>query len=390
MENNQDIKEQKEYEILLADVKELEAQILPQLEKLGKELPEIYGEYANVVRETVNTALNILSLGERTTNNVQLAAEIGARTLEAYGAWKAAQKHNKMLDKFLATKKKYGELNLSKIEKGLSESNKILVKVKKLFTAYASTQYDLTGKDKETVERFSNLLIRNLILYRTNLFITRLCEYLKAEFLAWSNGTQTSSMPQTDYFIINEEILNNLFGKKHFNALEEAGDSEGVLSGAQIMLLADPQLSMYSLKDTICNINYNEASTTVKWLLWNNPGFHYYLDKISPLIDQMIEKPEKKILKNGLLCFAIVVLISIFIIPDRMWALNIVILSAIAIYRIIKVNSKKAMIYHVSNTIESAAQTDDEIESYCGKVNKVEIDYTRKDALSESFKAFFN
>ena len=390
MDNSQTIQTQQEYEILLAEVKNLEAEIMPQLEMIGKEIPEIYGEYANVVRETVGSTLSLLSLNEKTNNNIQLAAEIGARTLGAYGKWKAARKHNKMLDKFLETKKSIANLNYMKIERALSESQKLNVKIKKLFDAYAGNGYNLTGQDKETVNRLANLLIRQLALYRTNLFMTRICEYLKSEYSAWRNNRQTSNIEQTDYFLINREIVSQLFGGNIFKAIERAGDSNGELRGAEIMLLADPQLTLYALKDSICRVNINEASEPVKFLLQNNPGLPYYSEKVDPLISRMTADPGMKIYIRGVFCFIIVVCLCVFAIPDRMWAFNLGLFSAIAIYRIVKVNTKKARVHHVTNTIETAAQTDDEIESYCGKVNRVEIDYTRKDALSESLKAFFN
>lgn len=390
MNINQDLNNKNEYELLLAEVKNIEAEIMPQLEMLGKEIPEIYGEYAKVVRETVNNTLSLLSLNEKTSSNIMLAAEIGSRTLEAYGSWQAARKHNKMLDKFLETKRRIANLNYVKIEKALSEALILNEKIKKLFDAYCRNEYDITGQNKETVDRLANLIIRQLTLYRANLFITRICEYLKLEYSAWQNNLQTSNKPQPDYFSVNEEILNKIVGKNIFKAIEEAGDSTGELTGFQIMLLADPQLTLFCLKDTICRINIKEASEPVRFLLIHNPGIHYYTEKISPLIKQMNDNPTRKILLNGFLCLAIVICICVFFIPDKMWAINTGILSAIAIYRIIRVNSKKAKIYHVTDTIETAAQTDDVIESYCGKVNKLEIDYMRKDALSESLKTFFN
>lgn len=390
MEYSQNIENLQEYEILLAEVKNLEAELMPQLEMLGKEIPEIYREYAKVVKETVSTALSLLNLNDKATSNIQLAAEFGVRTLNARGAWIAARKHNKMLDKYLETKKMIANLNFLKIEKVLSESLKLNVKIKKLFDTYCFQKYNLAGQNKETIDRVSNILIRQLNLYRTNLFMTRMCEYLKAEYLAWRNEKQTSNIEQIDYFIINKEILNQIYGENIFKSIESAGDSNGELTGADIMLLADPQLILFALKDSICKININEASEPVRFLLNGNPGINYYSEKIDPLIQKMTVFPGYKIMINGLLCFVIVICLCIFIIPDKMWAFNIGLFSAIAINRIVKVNSKKAKIYHVTDTIEVAAQTDDKIESYCGKVNKTEIDYTRKDALSESLKAFFN
>lgn len=391
MDDYQNKETQQEYEVLLANIKDLEKQIIPQLEMLGKQIPEIYKGYANVVRESVNTALNILSLNEHTSNNIQLAAEIGARTMEAFGAWKAARQHNKMLDKFMSVKQSIAALNQSKIEKALNEADENLQRVKRLFTGYINMSYDLRGKDNETIHRISNLMLRQLVLYRTNYFLVEMCKYLKAEYKAWSNNQQTSSVPQTDYFIVNNQILKNLFGKNIFHALETAGDSDGQLTGAQIMLLADPQFSVFSLKDTICRIHYDQTSAPVRALLNNNPGFPYYMSQVNPMIEVMTDRSIHNIYIYSFIAFAAVVAICLWLIPGEWWSRTLIgIIASAAIWRIAAQNSKKIKIAYVTETLEQAAQVDDDIESYCGKVEVPQIDYTRKNALSESLKTFFN
>lgn len=391
MDLNQDIKDRQEYEVLLANMKKIEAEIIPQLEMLGEQIPEIYKGYANVVRTTVDQTLRILSLKETTSNRLYLAAEIGARSVEAYGAWKAAREHNRLLDKFLTTKKKIAELNLSKIELALQESDKNLIGVNKRFDSYSQIQYDLTSENDDTIIRVSNLLLRQLILYRTNLFLSKMCRYLKAEYKAWSNGQQTSKVPQPDYYLVNGDILKGLFSKDIFRVLEEAGDSQGQLTGAQIMLLADPQLAVYALKDTIAKINYNNTSRPVGILLRNNPGLPYYLNEMQPLIEEINNDSIYNIYIYGICAFIAVVCLCIWWIPGAWWTRLIIgVIATAGIFRITSKNSLKLKVMHVTQTLESMAVVDDNIESYCGKVNVPEIDYTRKSAISAVLKSFFN
>lgn len=391
MEINQDIKDQQEYEVLLANVKNIEAEIMPQLEMLGKQIPEIYSGYANVVRTTVNEALKILSLKETTNGRIQLAAEIGARSLEAFGAWKAAREHNRMLDKFLTAKKRIADLNLSKIEIALKESEKNLIGVKKRFVSYSQIQYDLTSENNDTINRVSNLLLRQLVLYRTNLFLSNMCKYLKAEYKAWSNGQQTSKVAQPDYYLVNGEILKGLFTKDIFEVIEEAGDSQGQLKGSQIMLLSDPQLAVYALKDAIVKINYDNTSHPVGILLKNNPGLPYYLNQTEPLINEINKDSIYNIYLFAICAFIAVVCLCIWWIPGAWWTRLIIgIIATSGIYRITSKNSMKLKVMHITQTMESIAIVDDNIESYCGKVNLPEIDYTRKSAISAALKSFFN
>lgn len=391
MDFNTNIDNQKEYQQLFDTVKNLEAELIPQLDMLSREIPEIYKGYANVVKTSIAAAIDILNVSDSTAYKMNMAAEIGARTLEAFGAWKAVKEHNKMLDRFMATKKRIAELNMAKIEKMISEAQRSLIRTRNSFKKYSANEYNLCGENKEKIERVSNLVLKYLVLYRTNLFIYKLCEYLRAEYLSWRSDRQTSSQPRTDYYIVNELILNELFGKdNHFNAIEQAADSDGNLTGAQIMLLSDPQLTVYSLKDALVEIDFNMSSFPVKVLLTKNAGIMYYLDQVNPLLDRLLFDPERKIVRNAWIFVGVLVLICLFLIPDPLWKMNFGVLGAIAIYRISKVNLKKVRITHVTNTMEAVSTTDESIESYCGKVMQPEIDYTRKDALSESLKAFFN
>ena len=382
---------QQEYELWLSEIQSLEDEIMPLLEELSRKMPEIYREYANIVRETVGTALSIIKISPKHSNNIQLAAEIGARTLEAYGAWKAVREHNRLLDKYMGIKHNYAQVNREKINNAHSKAYRILDSSKRRFETYCATQYDLTNENEETIERISNLLLRNLVLYRTHLFLYDVTVYLKAELSAWMRQEQTSVLPRPDYFNVNQQILKQLFGRNTFKALESAGDSLGVLTGAQILLLSDPQFSVFALKDTICKIKYEHTSFPVGILLSKNPGLPYYTSHMEPLIEKMTDVADGLVYFYAFLAFVAVVCLLIWYVPGIWWERVIIgVIASVGIFRITKKSTMNIRIAHVTQTMDHVAQVDERVESYCGKVQTPQVDYTRKNALVSSFKTFFN
>lgn len=383
--------DQKEYELWLLEIQSLEEEIMPQLKELSLKMPEIYREYANIVRESVGTALSIVKINSKHSNNIQLAAEIGARTLEAYGAWKAVREHNRLLDKYMSIKQDYARINSDKINNAHSKAYRMLNSYKQRFDAYCANEYDLRDKDEETIGRVSNILLRNLVLYRTNLFLYDVTVYLKAEFSAWMKHEQTSVIPRPDYFNVNQQILKQLFGRNTFKALEIAGDSSGVLTGAQILLLSDPQFSVFALKDTICKIKYEHTSFPVGILLSKNPGLPYYTSHMEPLIEKLTDAADGLVYLYAFLALVAVVCLLIWYVPGIWWERVIFgVIACVGIFRITKKSAMNIKIVHVTQTMDHVAQVDDRVESYCGKVQTPQVDYTRKNALTSSLKALFN
>lgn len=386
----QQLQQQEQYELLLSNVKKIEGEIVPQLEMLSVKLPEIYKEYATIVRTTIGKAIEILNVkGKGSKNALRLAAELAARAFEVFGAWKAARDHNKMLDKFIATKREIASLNLEKMENARKQADHNLEAVKKLFLTYAKQEYDFTDKDNELIVRQSELLLRNLALYRTNLFISKICAYLDAEYHAWSIGEQTSGKERPDYFAVNKEVMHELFPSDPFTALEMAGEAGTRLSGEQLLLLSDPQLSVFALKDNMCHINFHHASNPVKVLAEHNPGFDFYNRKMQPLIRKMKENPAIVILILAILAIGGIACLCVFYLPCIWWGRLIIgVLAGGIVTRMAFRYALKARHAHVTETMEMANKVEYEVAAFCGKVEAPHIDYQPKNALQESLKAF--
>lgn len=377
---------------LVKSLKAIEEEILPQLDMLAQRMPEVYKGYAKIVRETVDATLTVMRLDEGKSNGLKIAAEVAARGLEAYGALQAAKKHNSTLDKYLEIKKEIASLNYSKVNRLLPEvSNKLRIS-EKIFRKYSEQKYKLSTADGDTVKRMSNLVVKYLCIYRTNLFLERLCDYLCEEYEVWMCGNHTSERMLPDYKQVNEEILEKLFKGSAFSVIERVADGNGDMTGGELMLLSDPQLCCLTLGTTLCQLDFSEASPSVRVLLSNNEGVKYYISKTFELIPLIEDgSPDRYIDRMVLLAILTIVALCIFYIPGEWWLRSLIGISGtIAAIRIGFKNEKRLKIAHVTDTVQLANEMDYEISTYCGYVEQPEIDYERKDLLNSFVKGFFN
>ena len=90
-----------ELNALSGDLKAFEGQLMPQLDELARTIPEIYSGYASMVHDLVDNTLTLFNTSNRTRYKVAVAAEIGAKAIEAFGEYKAAKEHNRLLQKYM-------------------------------------------------------------------------------------------------------------------------------------------------------------------------------------------------------------------------------------------------------------------------------------------------
>lgn len=205
------------------------------------------------------------------------------------------------------------------------------------------------------------------------------------------SGEQTSGFDIPDYYQINGMILDKLFDEKPFEAIERCADCSGDMSGAEIMLLSDFQLSVYALKDTLCTISAEKATPAVRTLIDSNPGFVHYSQAAESVITHVTKSPDRGITIGFLITAIAIIALCIFYIPGTWWLRTIIGVSGfIASFRIYNKNSLKAKLQHCIRAEEIISETDDIIAAKCGKIKQQEVDYERKDTTSALINGFLD
>ena len=160
-----------ELDSLVADMQQTEGALLQQIDQLAEEIPEIYAGYASMVRTLVTTAMNLMKPGSRAANRVAAAMEIGTRSIQAFGEYKAAKEHNRLVQKYLAVKKAYAQNNIEKVSNLLPKVTRNASTAGRLFKKCSEVTYRLTDLDDDKMRRVAALQSKALTMYRTNAYL---------------------------------------------------------------------------------------------------------------------------------------------------------------------------------------------------------------------------
>lgn len=379
-------------EALSKDLRNLEEELMPQLDELGSKLPEIYAGYANIVRDITTQLLEICSFSESTSGKIALVAEVGARALESFGSYKAAKKHNQMLSRFLAIKQEIANLNAAKIRRLLPESNHNLANLKRLFEVYINKTCKFSDISHENIMRLASIQLRVLNMYRTSLFLNLLAKYLDQEYKAWKRGKQISGVRMPDFYTANMLIVESLWGNndKVFQAIETAADSTDSIQGKDIILLCDQQLFTYAIGDELCDISLEKAHPYVKEMISLHNGVENHLSTSKALREHIDKTATGTIWSLCLLSWLIIICMSIWYLPGTGMARTLIaVAGCIAIMKIGMKGARKInKIYFPMGDILMQEYIYN-VGRQCGKVDDIEIDYEEKNAVSSALSTFF-
>ncbi len=110
-------------EVLTTDISQIEKVLIDQIDGLAKAIPEIYAGYASLVRTMVNSAMQVIKPSDKTATSVALALEVGTRSIQAYGEYKAAKEHNRLLSKYMMVKETIARNNIEKVSNLLPKAS---------------------------------------------------------------------------------------------------------------------------------------------------------------------------------------------------------------------------------------------------------------------------
>ena len=384
---------ERELELLSKELQCSEEELLPQIDGLAKAIPEIYKGYASMVREIVGSTLSLFKSGSRAVSRVAVAAEIGARAIEAFGEYKAAKEHNRLLIRYMEIKYVYATNNLERVATLLPRLKRSNMTSARLFRKCTSLSYDLDRLDQSSIGRVANIQLKALSIHRTNAYLLELCKYLENEYKVWLRREQRSEFDMPDYYMINEILADTLFGRdKLFDAYVAAADIDsGSITGAQIMLLADYQLSMMALGQKFCKINPSKANPLVRKLIEDCGAAEKYKEITATTIEHISFDPSWMWYVAGVLAIGAIIWFVITQIQGHdvgKW-----IGAAVAIGVVIRLTmglKRSSNRRYVEKGEEMIAEAERQIEASCGKVERPDIDYNERSALRSAITGFFH
>ena len=373
------------------DLAQVEGQLIAQVDTLAAEIPEIYSGYASMVRTLVDSAMRMIKPNNRTANKVAIALEIGTRSIQAYGEYKAAKEHNRLLTKYMNVKKQIASNNLEKVTHLLPKAQRNAENTGRLLKKCSEQNYSLEQLDESRIRKVAALQIRALTMYRTNLYLLELAKYLKNEYGIWLTGKQRSEFDMPDYYLINSILANELYGKDLFNAYSDAADAENKLSGKQIMLLSDYQMTLMALGRELCKANMDDAHPCVRQLIEDCGAVNEYERITAPVREHAAFKPEWIIIVMGILAIAGIISIVLFYFEGSdvaKWLLAIA--GSAAAVRICMKGMRNCKINYARQGEMLGENMDRDIQSMCGKVDRPDIDYNERGLLTSTIRGFFN
>ncbi len=376
---------------LTSDVSQMENALLDQIDGLAKAIPEIYAGYASLVRTMVNSTMQILKPSNKSANTVAIALEVGTRSIQAYGEYKAAKEHNRLLNKYMMVKETIARNNLEKVSNLLPKASATAKSSGRLFKKLSELSYNLDELNDTQMSRIAAIQNKGLTMYRTNIYLLELCKYLKNEYNVWLSGQQRSEFDMPDYYLINQYIAGELFGDDLLQAYSDAVDEEEQITGKQLMLISDYQMSFMALGENLCEINILGARPIIARLLLECGAAQEY-EKITKPYRKQIKKNVKLIISLMGVFSAIVVFCILggyFEGSDTVRGI-VGIAAFAAILRICIKGYKKAKIHNVEQAIVLRDIANQDIEAICGKVDRPDIDYKERNILKSTIAGFFN
>ena len=379
-----------ELDSLAADMQQSEEELLLQIDNLADVIPEIYAGYASMVRTLVSSAMNLMKPGNKNANKVAVALEIGRRSIQAFGEYKAAKEHNRLVQKYMAVKKTFAQNNIEKISYLLPKVTRNVSTAGRLFKKSSEVTYRLSELDTDKMRRVAILQSKALTMYRTNAYLFELCKYLKNEYGTWLNGVQKSEFDMPDYYLINSIIAQELFPTSLLEAYSEAADATDTIKGKEIMLLSDYQLTFMALGQKLCHIRLDDANPLIRTLINESGAVGEYNSITKPYTDHIKSNPTGSITFLGVLAAAIIIVISFVYFQDSTGAKCLLAAAGLgATLRICIKGNRRAMIQHVQEGRDLQNEANSRITSLCGKVDRPDIDYNERNALTSAITGFF-
>ncbi len=223
----------------VSEIRALEAELDSQLRALEEVSDRRMALYASVLRRTARIAAGCGSAVAAVRWN--LAGAFAAKAVIAASKAAAARRHNAGLDKLLKSKRAIAAAKLPALQalRGRIDANGVATE--RLARQYGAVSIATGRAAAETPAALQALECR-----RSSMHLAAVADFLEAEYSAWLDGRQRGRR----IYPLPVHTLRRLAAQTYGNDLRGAfvaAATEGVRSGADLMLLADPALALLAL-----------------------------------------------------------------------------------------------------------------------------------------------
>ena len=378
--------EQEQFEQCLAELKRIENVILPQLNEMAQQIGEKYKFYADLVQKLGNKLSNMIN--SETSSKIYATTTLASRGIESYGAYKTAKEHNRKLDEMMDLKRSLAGQKRKQITDWLPRISANVEKSKRFCESQFSKTFPLSSVSPALV----SLQLKFLNLYRTNLYYESLAKWMLKEYSSWLNGQQTCGMPTPSLYDVNTELGERLYGANLYEHYQRAVESDKSISGKDIFLIADPQLTIMALDahDGSVEVHSANANPAISKILDENEGVKYYQNNVTEMWQNINRDPA-----SSWNCIALIFAVGFFlllslnreILTPKVLGMAFII-GELCIFRVWNKIRKKIYMIFLEEVSVLAAEVDLSTKRTCGYIEQEEVDYEKKNALSEAVSQF--
>ena len=233
----------------MGEIQRVESELNQQLNEIGEKIDAGFTQMANLIETVTDFAVEASQglISDQNRNKIGLWGDRAVNAINLAGSVYNAYQHNKALDKLLVQKQTIASAKRASLQRILPRIEKTHDKIEKLIVAEGKKSYELSKlKDSSIRDLFFTNMDKILAAYRAAEYVSLTSEYLMAEYNAWLDGDQRSSIPRPTYLDVNQNIVSLLAPGNNNNVRKISStlsSSPKTLQGSSLYFLHDTSLT---------------------------------------------------------------------------------------------------------------------------------------------------
>lgn len=233
----------------MGEIQRVESELNQQLNEIGEKIDAGFTQMANLIETVTDFAVEASQglISDQNRNKIGLWGDRAVNAVNLVGSVYNAYQHNKALDKLLVQKQAIASAKRASLQRILPRIEKTHNQIEKLIVAEGKKSYELSKLEDSSIR---DLLFTNmdkiLAAYRAAEYVSLTSEYLMAEYNAWLDGNQRSSIPRPTYLDVNQNIVSLLAPGNNNNVRKISStlsSSPNSLQGSSLYFLHDTSLT---------------------------------------------------------------------------------------------------------------------------------------------------